>query len=680
MAINPSVLFPTKTAAPSADYPYGGARNVTLPGDATGTPWKASVLNDMWGFNQALLSAAGLVPSGSSETALVSQYLEAHKNLFGTYASVAAMKASNIKAGVRVATRSYNNLSPTDTFGAAYYLIVTAAEYGATPDDFGDHLLSTGNVAVLQLDRVEVPQLGVTMDGVTDDTVALQAACVFRVHRGLSRMKSVWFPPLGVCRITIPAGSIEMPQGCTLITDTIFRDAAAIIRVDTASDKTVFRIRDSNCGAVNMYIDDANSGVRNNTLFYALRDDKLEDIDMILDGCHVDGFFKAIKCFGRGVYARRNTISRVGAGGFVDIDRDAAFVPGANPDQKEATGLRGYQITNNRFHANGTSPLIISNGLQKENVRGIQFNDNYSDTPNVWFLGACRESQFNDNIQTYGGPGLFDFQGDIVEVDIKGNTATGLNGGSPASSLEYFAHAITGSGSATDVTISGNTFGQVREDIVKFAGNSTRVKVFGNKFPKALDGNATGGTGPHYLVNFQTQDTDCQVFDNDVSMDGAFTLNDSLISPSGTSVGLEAWNNTCNQTNIKLLVDPLEWTPVFANAVATYNSVRARYQSHGNMLHGEVVIDASVTLPDASGFGVTLPISTYDQAVCASIARISGETQMLKTGLDIKGFGVVGNALVIMDDGGQMTYDDLFNAGNAVFRISFTCMLDKDSI
>lgn len=76
MAINPNVLYPTQTTAPSADYTYGGAQDITIPGDNTGTPWKAALLNDIFGAQQALLKSSGIVPSGTPEKVGASQYLQ----------------------------------------------------------------------------------------------------------------------------------------------------------------------------------------------------------------------------------------------------------------------------------------------------------------------------------------------------------------------------------------------------------------------------------------------------------------------------------------------------------------------------------------------------------------------------------------------------------------------------
>lgn len=77
MAINPETQYPGKINPSTADYPYGSARNVTISGDGTGTPWEAAIVNDLLGFQQSLLSAASVVPSGTPDKVGTSQYLEA---------------------------------------------------------------------------------------------------------------------------------------------------------------------------------------------------------------------------------------------------------------------------------------------------------------------------------------------------------------------------------------------------------------------------------------------------------------------------------------------------------------------------------------------------------------------------------------------------------------------------
>ena len=88
MAINPNTKYPGKIATPDASYPYGGAQNITTPGDGTGTPWEAALVNDMFGMWQRLLSLAGIVPSGSPETAVTSQYFDSMLTLFNDRSTI----------------------------------------------------------------------------------------------------------------------------------------------------------------------------------------------------------------------------------------------------------------------------------------------------------------------------------------------------------------------------------------------------------------------------------------------------------------------------------------------------------------------------------------------------------------------------------------------------------------
>lgn len=92
------------------------------------------------------------------------------------YPTIAQMKNdTGLSAGDFVRTQGY---STSGDSGGALYVIQTAANFGATPDEYGDHTLDNGNIAVLQHDgsNLYMNQFGVVGDGVTDDTPALQAA------------------------------------------------------------------------------------------------------------------------------------------------------------------------------------------------------------------------------------------------------------------------------------------------------------------------------------------------------------------------------------------------------------------------------------------------------------------------------------------------------------------------
>jgi hypothetical protein len=78
MAIDPSAEYGAQvdTSDPTG-YPQGQARNISSPGDGTGTPLERKWVSDVWGFEQALLAAAGITPSGTPDKVGASQYLEA---------------------------------------------------------------------------------------------------------------------------------------------------------------------------------------------------------------------------------------------------------------------------------------------------------------------------------------------------------------------------------------------------------------------------------------------------------------------------------------------------------------------------------------------------------------------------------------------------------------------------
>jgi len=81
--IIPGTLYPTKTTPADADFPQGGPKDITTPGDGTGSPWTAAVIKDLWSLQQGLALRSGVVPSGTPDTAPASQQIEALSKLCG---------------------------------------------------------------------------------------------------------------------------------------------------------------------------------------------------------------------------------------------------------------------------------------------------------------------------------------------------------------------------------------------------------------------------------------------------------------------------------------------------------------------------------------------------------------------------------------------------------------------
>jgi hypothetical protein len=76
MALIPKLRYPLQTETTDG-WPHGKAKNKTTAGDNDGTPLERDWVNDIWGFLQSLLNAAGIAPSGSPDQLEESQYLQA---------------------------------------------------------------------------------------------------------------------------------------------------------------------------------------------------------------------------------------------------------------------------------------------------------------------------------------------------------------------------------------------------------------------------------------------------------------------------------------------------------------------------------------------------------------------------------------------------------------------------
>lgn len=193
-------------------YPQGKAQNITTPGDATGTPLIKVWLNDLWGFLQALLATAGITPSGTPDTSLVSQYMDSIQSLWRrTYATLASAVASTrIKEG---------NLVHIEDRGGVWEVVLTSS---VTPNGY-DIVVSTG-----------VPTLSFKL--VIDNTTTMQNFGVTGTNDSgaFSRALSVG---VGLSNGNV---NIEAPVSPTLTKNTILRvngtlDASYVSSTDAVS-------------------------------------------------------------------------------------------------------------------------------------------------------------------------------------------------------------------------------------------------------------------------------------------------------------------------------------------------------------------------------------------------------------------------------------------------------------
>ncbi len=82
MALDLGNTYGPGTDPDTAAYPYGLPRNITVPGDGTGFPLEKAWVKDVYGFLHGLLISAAIVPSGTADTVLASDYRDALEALF----------------------------------------------------------------------------------------------------------------------------------------------------------------------------------------------------------------------------------------------------------------------------------------------------------------------------------------------------------------------------------------------------------------------------------------------------------------------------------------------------------------------------------------------------------------------------------------------------------------------
>lgn len=169
MALNPAVLFAGKITAPTAAYPYGSARDISAPSAGDGTPWIAALVNDIFGFQQAILDAGGaIVPSGSPDEVGASQYLTALNAIIATavaagsgggfgatdlkkaisYVLLAADYADKTLVYTGAVDAAFTNLSSASLTAGDYVFFEHRGSAGLLTIDFANASDGIGNTAL----------------------------------------------------------------------------------------------------------------------------------------------------------------------------------------------------------------------------------------------------------------------------------------------------------------------------------------------------------------------------------------------------------------------------------------------------------------------------------------------------------------------------------------------------
>ena len=124
MAIKIFERYGPRADAASANYPQGSIKNESVPSADDGTPLDNAWANDYEGFTAALLARAAIVPSGTPDTAIASQRLDALLAAFATRGTGGTESRNNTQNDTRFnikgtgGTESRNNTQNDTRFNS----------------------------------------------------------------------------------------------------------------------------------------------------------------------------------------------------------------------------------------------------------------------------------------------------------------------------------------------------------------------------------------------------------------------------------------------------------------------------------------------------------------------------------------------------------------------------------
>jgi hypothetical protein len=193
--------------------------------------------------------------------------------------------------------------------------------------------------------------------------------------------------------------------------------------------------------------------------------------------------------------------------------------------------------------------ISATNG-NKEYTRGIEFSNNYVDTPAGFMIGAFRESLFTGNQHLYPDPTLKVFDtdgGDILFSAITGNTFSSWSTAGGATARQY-QNILYCDGDISGLTFTGNTVRNVNEEVFYVTGNVGETTIASNTFSNVMldadttltrvvfiDGNAA-------QLNF----TSNSVSRNELTA----TTGDVLVFIDGTATFVDCSHNSFNTNDL----------------------------------------------------------------------------------------------------------------------------------
>jgi len=396
-----------------------------------------------------------------------------------------------------------------------------------TYDPAGTGAVAT-NVQAKLRQYVNVMDFGAVGDGVIDDTVAIQAA----INNG-----GVLFFPAGVYRIT---NTLTLTQTGATVWVGVGQSSFAVgskLVFDHPLDSTDFISisGDAYTGGFQFeglwFYGSGRNGTYNtspNVLIRIGPNSGADDRDVKFFNCKFENSGYGIVIYGRGLTVDNCDFITFDYPIYLDWPNPWSRVPPIVPDNQLVNAFRAIYIRDNRVHSCKRA-FIYNVGYNAINLYGLSVTGNYIDSECGVFRGSGNNLTFTGNTVINITYAAFDFDGNIRNATITGNTFSSLNNGTSVASTAIVASqkyyiASVGSTNFTAIGAVSNTQYQVFTATGAGTGSGTAVPVYMGTDTPVI--NMVGG-GTYQGIVF-TGNTVGNIYKNVISLNG--TWSDIIVS------------------------------------------------------------------------------------------------------------------------------------------------------
>ncbi|WP_199521236.1 right-handed parallel beta-helix repeat-containing protein [Jiangella anatolica] len=354
-------------------------------------------------------------------------------------------------------------------------------------------------------------QFGAVGDGVADDTAAIQAA----INAARSQLNKIVVLPPGQYKVTstIVVGDHEYETPGEHLNRFVLRGYGMF---GEESSKITFHhdgvgIRwEASLGGIHGIAFDAPVKTGNNVGIHVARNSaNTDDTDVTIVECSFLRFQSAIESVGRGFLFTKNKVAVCTTG--ITVSWPTGEIPGGEV-HKLPYGLRKWLITDNHFHSDFDA--IVFKGAPDGEFRGAVISNNLLDIGRRLFKGSLTNSTISGNVVENGnGNAIIEVNAGGHNLTITGNVIGGFDTTPGAWDPPIYAISFAAGASATNVTISANTFNWLRGSPIGFAGSADKVSITDNSF----DHYNLANTAVHGAVRVQGDATRFAIVGNAIS-------------------------------------------------------------------------------------------------------------------------------------------------------------------